>query len=364
MPDRIRVGVIGAHPQRGWARHTHLPVLANSADYEITAIAAREPERANQVWHARLAMADAQELARHPEVELVVVAVPVPSRDGVVEAAIEAGKHVYCEWPLAFEASTATALQERATAARVQHVVGLQSRHHPALRHLRELVRNGWLGEILSASLSYTLSTPATWPARYAPLLATRAVSRLIVVGGHALDLFRFGVGDFTELSATLATRLPFAELDSGERLPLTEPDQIAVHGLLAGGAVGTAQIVTGGPLGAGFRIQVHGRQGQLALLSADDDLVGSTFTLHGSRGREPMLPLDTPAHLTADLDLTSAPAARNVARVYADLASAIRAGTPMRPNFGTAVRINRLLEAVERSAAEGKRCQLSPSGP
>jgi predicted dehydrogenase len=357
MTDRIRVGVVGANAVRGWARGTHLPALRGSRDYEITAIAARDPQQAAAVWGAPLAFTDAHVLAAHADVDLVVVAVPVPSREGVVETAIAAGKYVYCEWPLAFEAPTAAALRDRAAAAGVRHVIGLQSRHHPALRHLRELVADGWVGDVLSASLSFTLSTPTTWPTRYAPLLATKATSRLIIVGGHAFDLFRRGVGDFVELSATVATRIPYAELaDTGERIPLTAPDQIAVHGVLASGAVGAVRIVTGSPHGSGYRVEVNGREGRLVMLSANDDLVGTQFTLYGSRGRAEPQPLPTPRHLTADLLMDATPAVRNVHRVYADLAAAIRGGTPVEPDFDTAVEVHDLLDTVESSSALGRR--------
>ena len=366
MADRIGIGVIGASDQRGWALWTHRPVLAHSPDYELTAIAATSPEKASAAARAwgvpeRAAYTDTAELLADPAVELVTIAVPLIRRTGLVEAALAAGKHVYCEWPLAEDAPTAAAMREQADGLGLRHAVGLQTRHHPVLVHARRLVGEGAIGTLLSASMTYSLSTPPTWPARHIPLIGTKSVSRLSIVGGHALDLFRALAGDFAELSATLATRLPIAHIaETGEQLPIDTPDQIALTGTLRSGAVFSAHLVSGGPRGDGYRIELHGTAGRLVLTSADDSLIGPDFTLWTERapGRElravpvPDAPRPGPA---------GAPVAMaNVAQVYGDLAAAIRAGTEFEPSFGTGEQVLRILDAVERSAASGSREALS----
>jgi hypothetical protein len=104
MPDKIRVGVVGASAVRGWALGAHRPVLAASSDFAVTAVAgstAANAAAAAQVWGAEHSFADPVELINHPEVDLVVLAVVLPRRVGLIQAALDAGKHVYCEWPLA-----------------------------------------------------------------------------------------------------------------------------------------------------------------------------------------------------------------------------------------------------------------------
>ncbi|MCP2241549.1 putative dehydrogenase [Lentzea aerocolonigenes] len=351
------MGVVGASAERGWASATHLPALAAAPEYEVTAVASSSPGKAAaaaRLWQARHAFADARQLIDSPEVDLVVLAVPVPRREGLVDATIAAGKHVYCEWPLAMDAGTAAGFRDAADAAGVRHVIGLQSRHHPAVRQVRARVEDRWIGEPLSATFTYSLSTPDKWPARYKQYIEQGATNRLIIVGGHALDVFRRAVGDFTSLSATTATRLPEAELaETGEKVPVGWPDQISVTGVLGSGAVASAHIITGGPFGTGYRIEVHGTKGRLVLLSESDELVGTRWRLLGALGRAELEPLPD-SH--ADDLIDAPPAVRNVNRVYRDLASAIADGTPVEPDFATATDVHRLLDTIVSASDSGER--------
>jgi predicted dehydrogenase len=353
----IRVGVVGASAERGWASASHLPALAAAPEYAVTAVAASSPEKAAAaagLWGADHAFADARRLIESPDVDLVVLAVPLPRRDGLVEAAVAAGKHVYCEWPLALDAGKAAALRDAADQAGVRHAIGLQSRHHPAVRQLRARIADGWIGDVLSATFTYSLSTPDRWPARYKELIKAEAISRLVIVGGHSLDLFRRAVGDFASLSATITTRIPEAVLvETGERVPITSPDQIAVHGVLDSGAVASAHIITGGPFGTGYRIEVHGTKGRLVLTSDTDELIGPRWTLSGAQGRGELRPL--PEGHADDL-IDAPPAVRNVHRVYTDLAAAIRDGGPVEPSFATATDVHLLLDTIVSSSDAGER--------
>ncbi|KUO22458.1 Gfo/Idh/MocA family protein [Streptomyces dysideae] len=363
MADRIRVGVVGAHAERGWGRGIHLPALSALDGFEITAVAGTSPESARaaaDVWGAAKAYDDARALIADPDVDLVTVAVQLPSRDGLVEVAIAAGKHVYSEWPLALDAATAERFESAARAAGVRHAVGLQSRHHPAVRLLRNLLAQGLVGEVLSASLLYSLSTPEVWSQRYAALFdETKGVNHVAVVGGHSLDMFQYAVGNFTEVSATLTTRIDRITMEeTGERIEVTSPDQIVVAGLLESGTAASAHFMTGGPRGDGFRIEVHGRKGRLVLVSSDDSLVGPQFTLtHETANGTPAQNLPVPDTYRPLLG-TPSPVS-NVAQVYTDLARAIRTGTDSAPNFSTAARTHRLLDAIKSSARTGSRVHL-----
>jgi predicted dehydrogenase len=360
MAGRIRVGVVGAHAERGWARWTHLPALAELPGYEVTAVASTSSASAGaaaQVWGASYAFDDPYQLMAHPEVDLVTIAVQLPQRDGLVEGAIAAGKHVYSEWPLALDAATATRFRDHAVKAGVRNAVGLQSRHHPAIRYARDLIADGRLGELLSVTLTYSLSTPERWPERYTALFdETKGVNHLAIVCGHSIDMLRQVVGDFAELSATLATRLTRVPIiETGREVEATSPDQIVVSGLLESGAAASAHVVTGGPKGSGFRIEVHGRVGRLVLFSDGDSLVGPEFTVLLGQGQGGLEPVTLPERYLPLLP-SAPPAVRNVHQVYTDLARAIRTGEPVEPNFDTAVSMHRVLDAIKLSAATGTR--------
>ncbi|MFE9611166.1 Gfo/Idh/MocA family protein [Streptomyces sp. NPDC006012] len=365
MSDTIRVGVIGANADRGWAAATHLPALEQLPGLELTAVATTRAEaaaRAAAHWGAPYGFADPAELIEHPEVDLVTIAVQLPARDDLVAQAIAAGKHVYCEWPLAADAAGAARYRDLAEQAGVRHAVGLQSRQHPAVRQLRDLVADGRVGEVLSATLSYSASTPTgtLLPQRYAWLAdRDKAVNTLTIVGAHALDMFRCAVGDFTELNATLATRTPHLVIaETGEDVPVTSPDHVLVQGTLASGAMATAQILTGGLQGSGLRIEVYGRKGRLVLEAETAALAGSELHVGWARDEHTTERIPVPqAHRTVLPD--ELPAVRNVGRVYAELAAAIRDGGTVEPDFTTAVALHRLVDSINESADSGRRTTL-----
>lgn len=359
MADTIRVGVVGAHAERGWGRWVHLPALAELDDYTVTAVASTSQQSADaaaRAWGAPLAFGDAHELMNHPDVDLVTIAVQLPRRDGLIDAAIRAGKHVYSEWPVAIDAATAAAHRDTAAAAGVRSAVGLQSRHHPAVRFGADLLAEGRIGQLLSAALTYSLPAPETASERYTDLFdREKGVNHLTIVGGHSLNMFCFMAGEFTEVSATMATRIsPIMIAETGRRVDVTSPDQIAVSGTLRSGAVASAHIMTGGPVGEGFRMDFHGRQGRLVLVSTDASLVAPQFDVfldEGDGRRSVVIPDRYTSTPTAD-----GPAVANVRQVYRDLAESIRGGSGTGPDLTTAVRVHQLLDAIGRAAETGTR--------
>src|SRR5262249_60440030 len=94
MPERIRVGIVGASPQ-SWAAATHLPALAHLDEFTVTAVATTRQDSARaaaDTFGIRHAFASADELASHPEVDLVVVSVKVPAHAAPAPPALTAGQ--------------------------------------------------------------------------------------------------------------------------------------------------------------------------------------------------------------------------------------------------------------------------------
>src|SRR5881227_1334296 len=151
MADKIRLGLIGASVKGTWSARSHLPALQASAEVELTAVCttrADSAEAARRAWGARLAFDDWRKLVASPEIDAVAVVVRVPSHYPPVKAALEAGKHVYCEWPLGRTTAEAVELAALANSRGLVTAVGLQARVNPALMHLKELVAGGYVGEM------------------------------------------------------------------------------------------------------------------------------------------------------------------------------------------------------------------------
>jgi predicted dehydrogenase len=149
--QRFRVGIVGLEPGRGWAARAHVPALrALSDSYEIVGVAntsLASAQRAAAALGLPRAFNDVAELVSAPEVDIVTVTVKVPHHLEVVKAAIEAGKHVYCEWPLGNGLAEAEELAELAKAKSILGVVGTQARVSPEIEYLKQLIMDGFVGE-------------------------------------------------------------------------------------------------------------------------------------------------------------------------------------------------------------------------
>src|ERR1700752_3434581 len=131
MADRIRLGFIGATVRATWAAQSHFPALLASPDVEMTAVCttrSETAEAARKAFGAKLAFHDFRAMAASKEIDAVAVVVRVPSHYEPTKAAIEAGKHVYTEWPLGRTTAEAEDLTALAKTKGVHTVVGLQSR--------------------------------------------------------------------------------------------------------------------------------------------------------------------------------------------------------------------------------------------
>ena len=158
--EKIRVGIIGANANYGWSMRAHLPALLALPEYELTAVCTAHQETAEESakrYGARLAFHNYQEMVGHPDIDLVSVSVRVPLHHDMVMAALEAGKHVYCEWPLGANLAEVEEMASLAQAKGVRHMVGLQARSDPALLRLQELLAEKYVGEVLACNMTMFL---------------------------------------------------------------------------------------------------------------------------------------------------------------------------------------------------------------
>ena len=129
--EKIRVGIIGASMRNGWGRDAHIPALSTLPEFEITAISTSRQETADETakhFGISHAFADPYKMVLHPDVDLVSICVRVPFHRQLGMAALNAGKHLYCEWPLAATTEQAQQMRDLAVHKGVHHIVGLQAR--------------------------------------------------------------------------------------------------------------------------------------------------------------------------------------------------------------------------------------------
>ncbi|MDP9203769.1 MAG: Gfo/Idh/MocA family oxidoreductase, partial [Gemmatimonadota bacterium] len=154
---RIRVGIIGANPDRGWAAQAHIPALRSLPDdFEITALSTSRRESADAAgkrFGVSLAFDNHQDLVNSDDVDVVAITVKVQHHLELATAALDAGKAVYCEWPLGNGLNEAKNLAALAKKKGVLAVTGLQARFAPSVSYVRDLIEQGYVGEVLSTTL-------------------------------------------------------------------------------------------------------------------------------------------------------------------------------------------------------------------
>lgn len=362
MTERIRVGLVG--PRGNWGSRAHIPSIRSLPAYELAAVCTTSMATAREAAEAHcveLAFDDVSAMAAHPGVDLVVVSVRVPYHHEIVMAAIEAGKDVFCEWPLAANLRQAEEMALAAKEAGVQTFVGLQARSDPALIHMRNLIEDGWIGDIVAVNLvainGGVLERPAErmWSAD-----VKAGANTMTIHAGHNLDALRFIAGEFEAVSATVATQVKrWRATGTDDMTDVTSPDNIIVNGTLLGGAVASFHAASVPFHAGGLRLEVFGREGKLVINGANTLNLGPNLLL-GSRGAATFEELTPPSSLSLTQAGAGNPMTANLCQSYARIAAARSGEELSTPDFTTGLTLTHLLDAVQRSSDEGRRISLS----
>jgi predicted dehydrogenase len=363
---KIRVGIIGANPNRGWAAQAHIPALKSlSDDFEIAALSTSRRESADaasKFFGVPLAFDNHRDLVNSPEVDVVAVTVKVPYHLELATAALGADKAVYCEWPLGNGLQEAETLAALAKEKGVLAVAGLQARSAPAVAYVRDLIKQGYVGEVLSTTL---IGSGMGWGPTVEGFNAylndkSHGATMLSIALGHAADAVCHCLGEVRELSATMARRrTTFTIAETGERKPMTADDQVCVSGLLDSGAALSIHYRGGISRATNLLWEINGTEGDLQLTAAGGQAQIFEMDVRGGKGSQSSLEtLPVPEQYRWSPPQVPGPST-NVAQAYARLARDYRDGTHLCPTFADAVTRHRMLNAIETAAATGQRQTL-----
>src|SRR3989475_8900251 len=348
MPEStLGVGIIGVSPVRGWAATAHIPALRALPNYEIRALSGHSAESARaagEVFGVSSVFSDHKQLVTQPDIDVVAVTVKAPHHRELVSAALAAGKAVYCEWPLGRDLDDARAVAALAAKQGVHTVVGLQARQAPAIEFVQQLLRDGYVGKVLSTTMvGLSIAGDVVGQPNAYMLDKANGANLLTVPLGHSLDLLNYVLGEFGDLSAVSALSRPLITVEeTGKQIVKTAADQIAVIGSLRSGATASVHIREAVAGGIGFLWGINGTDGTLRI-TADAAVPGIfPLTVAGAQGRNQLAQLAVPAALIqkwpALSGLEGMPAF-NVGRAYAAFAADIDNGTHTGPGFADADR-------------------------
>ncbi|HEY4683147.1 MAG TPA: Gfo/Idh/MocA family oxidoreductase [Candidatus Acidoferrales bacterium] len=200
----MRVAIIGA----GLQGRRRAPVLTDFSDTKLTMVTAARLETAQLLAEKMNCEAGQgwETAVRRDDIDAVVVCTPPDSHARISIAAMEHGKHVLCEKPLARTVDEAEAMLRTARASPVRLKCGFNHRHHPAIQRARKLMQEGAIGAPLFLRSRYGICGRPGYEQEWRA--DTRVVSggQLMEQGIHVIDLFRWFVGDIQEVSAFTAT--------------------------------------------------------------------------------------------------------------------------------------------------------------
>ena len=365
MADKIRVGIVGATVTQGgsgWGQNAHVPALKVLPHYELKAVCTAHEDTAKAsaaAFGAERAFHRFSDMTAAPDVDLIVVCVRVPGHRDLVMGGLQAGKAVFCEWPLGKNLAEAKEMAGLAGQRSLKTVVGLQARSAPAIMYARDLIQSGYIGEVLTAHLTCVVQAQLQrGPGRIWQGVRANGANVLTITGGHAIDALCAVLGEFVEVSARVSTRIPEWRTPEGTPVPVDSPDSINIVGRMASGAEVSINVAAVPSNPGGNRIEIYGREGTL-VLRADGSFNTGGSEILGGKGKQPLTAMPVPSKYVVVPESTPAGGPYNVAQAYARMADTLRNGGSFDVDFNLAVQRHALIDAIERSAETGRSVKL-----
>jgi len=336
----LGVGIVGCN----YGRSVLLPAFRSDSRCKVVALAGRDAVRTAELACAdkvARGFGDWRQLVEAENVAAVAVAIPPVLQPKVVLRALELGKPVFVEKPLAADLASAHAMLAAAQRSALANVIDFNFPELPAWRAAKALVESGGLGRLRHVVMAWNTES-------HAVRLGIKSWKTAAGNGGGVLGNFvshcfhnlEWLCGPIVALGGRLFT-LPGGDAQVGVALALA----------FASGAGGSLQMSCASFLGSGHRIELYGDNGTLVLANPTTDYFRNFTLLHGIRGEERLHPVPT-ADESGDpsRDSRIAPAARLVARFL----DACEGGACASPGFAAGYRVQQLLDAAARAQASG----------
>ncbi len=380
MTDTLRVAMIGygfmgaAHSQ---AWRTAPRVFDLPKAIEMTVIVGRNADAvaaSADKWGWRESATDWREVIARDDIDIVDIVTPGHSHDEIAIAALEAGKHVLCEKPLANTVDDAERMVHAAEASSAIAMLGFTYRRVPALTRARDLIAEGRIGTVQQVRAAYRQDwlvdpqAPLSWRLKK----DEAGAGALGDIGGHAIDLVQFLTGQtVNRISGVIETivserpveteRVGIAGVGGDEYGEVTVDDLALFTGRLSGGALASfeaTRFATGRK--NELTVEISGSEGAISFnledmnvlhvydRTAEDIDQGFTRVVVTEPGH-PYLEGWWPAgHMLGYEHAFS--------HQVKDLVEAIDAGTAPAPTFADGAQVQRVIAAVEASSAQDAR--------
>lgn len=266
----IGIGIVGA----GFARTTQIPGFRNCEGARIVAITSRHREHAESVateFGIEHVANDWKDLIARDDVDLVSVVTPPSTHTEITLAALERGKAVLCEKPMAMNANEARSLTERAREADVLALIDHELRFLGSRQKMRAMLQSGAIGTVRHCNYVFRSdyrNVPGTWDWWSDMKMGGGTLG---AIGSHAVDSFRWLLDtEVSEVCSVLSTHVAERpDKTSGSMRSVTSDDTVRMlfrfaESSLAKGATGAASlsVVESGKLQN--QLEVYGSSGAM----------------------------------------------------------------------------------------------------
>jgi predicted dehydrogenase len=279
--EKIGVGLVGT----GFARSAQAPAFSVCEGAELVAVCSgrfENAQRAAAEFNIKHACENYEQLLALDEVSLVVVSAPPYLHHPITMAALDAGKHVICEKPMAMNAEEAREMTSAAESRPAQlSIIDHELRFNPTWRRMKELVDDGFLGDLyhvnitIASGFRHSAQRPWNWWSQ-----KSAGGGLLGALGSHAIDAVRWLFGEVESVCGTVETAVTERKDPvSGEMKPNETDDYCAFMLKLAGQdgrtAQGTVLLSALFASGGKNQVTVAGSKGTL-VLDGEETLSGA----------------------------------------------------------------------------------------
>ena len=362
----LRVGIVSA----GWGAFAHLPAWRAIPGVEVTAICTSREETAKNA-QSRLSLPrafwNAEELCADPDIDIVDLGTRPSVRLPMVLAALKHGKHIYNASPHAPDWNGAKAIGGAFANGRSIGVVDAFCEYIPALRHMKHMVDDGFLGDALGGTCRFNISLfnapDKRFPYnRFAD--GSAGVSAVRNNGSHALYLLTHLFGPVAELVADDSRILAQWVFPDGDIIVPETNDFANVILKFESGLTMQMQISWSMPLHDGFLIDVFGAKARMVAKSPTFPTARDCTLEAGQLGAE-LAPVAIPNHfkvvegIGVDWQADIAPSFPMALSMHA-MVEAIHGRGKASPDFARALQIEQIQEAIRLSSAERRWVAIS----
>jgi predicted dehydrogenase len=353
MTDKLQFGVIGT----SWMNAFHMKTINSHPQARVQAICGRDAEKARNVAQEHGVChvhADFMELIARDDLDAVVIGAPDHLHHEMVLHAAQAGLHIVCEKPLAQTLDQATEMFQEAESSQRNNMTFFTYRWLPHSQHLKQLLRDGYVGRVLYAEFQYLYQPPPPEPVfdwHFDPELGTGMLGR---VGSHIIDLAHWLLGDIDSVTAMSNRHFDHLGREATEVQQLDDTFLMAVS--YTNGAMGSLNLghsVTGD----GIYISIHGDEGTLEA----EIVLSQGLALRGGKAGEPLSVIAGPDDLWGETDVSQDTWSRCVQHFTTNSVGQrqfiddILSDTRSEPSLRDGARTQAVMEAATRASQRGK---------